>query len=74
MAQNSAQEHYVGMPEFTAVKVKPYAQIIVRCENEHDLQRLAILLEQKLTNKTKSIWYPFKSHFRDVQKEWVDES
>ncbi len=57
------KEHWDGMPEFVQEKQKPYAQIIFRFANEEDLQKFAKLIEQKLTKKTKSAWYPFKSHW-----------
>ncbi len=68
------KEHWVGMPEFVQGKQKPYAQIIIRFEDEQALQDFAKLINQKLTKKTKSIWHPFKSHFGKVKKFWHDES
>ena len=63
-----------GMPEFIQEKQEPYAKIIIRCETEEDMLALAKLLGQKLTKKTKSAWYPFKSHWGNNKGEWVDES
>ena len=68
------KQHWKGMPEFIQDKQTPYAKIIFRFENENDLQEFSKLINQKLTNKTKSAWYPFKSHFGLVKKEWKDES
>lgn len=62
------------MPEFIQNKKDSYAKIIVRFDNEDDLQEFAKLIGQKLTNKTKSIWYPFKSHWGGIKKIWKDES
>ena len=62
------------MPEFVQEKQKPHAQIVFRFENENDLQEFARLIGQKLTNKTKSAWFPFKSHFGLVKRVWKDES
>ena len=61
------------MPEFVQEKKEPYSKIIIRFENEEDLQAFANLIGQKLTNKTKSAWFPFKSHWGGVKKVWVDE-
>lgn len=73
---NNWKEEWKNMPEFIQEKQKPHAQIVFRFENEEDLQEFATLIGQKLTNKTKSAWYPFKSHFSDVKREWkdIDES
>ena len=69
-----AQMDWNGMPEFIQEKQEPYAKIIIRFRNEGDLQEFAKLTGQKLTKKTKSMWHPYKSHFREEHKEWVDES
>jgi hypothetical protein len=63
-----------GMPEFVQEKKEPYSKIIVRFDSEEDLQAFAELIGQKLTNKTKSIWHPFKSHWGGAKKVWIDES
>lgn len=68
-------EHWVGMPEFVQHKKEAFATIIVRVESQYDLDALAAALGQKLTRKTKSAWYPFKSHWRnEVQPVWTNES
>lgn len=66
------KKEWVGMPEFVQEKQTPYAQIIIRFENEEDLQDFANKIGQKLTSKTKSIWHPFKSHRNPNPKEWTD--
>lgn len=43
------------MPEFKQEKKEPYSKIIVRFDNEEDLQEFAEMIGQKLTNKTKTI-------------------
>jgi len=68
------KEHWVDMPEFVQEKKTPFSQIIVRFESENDLNEFAEMIGQKLTPKTKSIWHPYKSHFRAEQKEWQNES
>jgi len=47
-----------GMPEFVQEKQEPFSKIIIRFENNQDLQEFAEMIGQKLTNKTKSIWHP----------------
>ena len=68
------ENEWKDMPEFIQEKIEPYAKINFRFETEKDLQEFSELINQKLTNKTKSAWYPYKSHFRAIKKEWVDES
>lgn len=67
------QKEWKDMPEFVQEKKEPYAKIIVRFESEEDLQEFAKIIGQKLTNKTKSIWHPFKSHWGGVKNVWKDE-
>jgi len=69
-----AEKEWVGMPEFIQEKKEPYAKITFRFESEEDLIEFSELIGQKLTSKTKSAWYPYRSHFRKTIKEWTDES
>jgi hypothetical protein len=71
--QNQWQNEWQGMPEFIQDKQTPYSQIIFRFENENDLQEFSKLIGQKLTNKTKSAWFPFKSHFKTIKKIYINE-
>ena len=66
-------EEWQGMPEFSQQKKEPFAKIIIRVENMEDLNELSRLLGQKLTPKTKSIWFPFKSHWGLEKKRWKSE-
>lgn len=68
------KKEWQDMPEFVQDKQDCYAKIIIRFDNENDLQEFAKLINQKLTKKTKSIWHPFKSHWGATKKIWVDES
>jgi len=68
------EDEWVGMPEFIQEK-KPEQMIKVRFENDEDLQDFARLIGQKLTDRTKSIWHPFKAHQRETMMEYFfDES
>jgi hypothetical protein len=63
---------WVGMPEFVQEKKEPFKELIVRFETEADYLEFQELINQKLTNKTKSIWHPFKSHWGLEKKVYVD--
>jgi|TARA_R100001530_G_scaffold2201_3_gene3673 hypothetical protein len=62
------KKEWRGMPEFIQEKQEVYAKIIFRFDNEEDLQEFAKIIGQKLTNKTKSAWYPFRSHWGNNKK------
>jgi hypothetical protein len=71
----AAQEHWLDMPDFEQTKQEPYAQITIRVNSKEDLDELGKRLEQKFTNKTKSAWFPFKSHWGLERNVWIsDES
>jgi hypothetical protein len=71
MTPTTQQEYWLGMPEFQQTKQRPYAQIIVRVENAEQLAELSSRLEQTFTPKTKSAWFPFKSHWGAEKKVWM---
>ena len=67
-------EEWDGMPEFVQEKKESYSKIIIRCETKEDLEKMSALLGQKFTDKTKSAWFPFKSHFTGMFKnKYIDE-
>ena len=61
------------MPDFKQQRQEPYAKIILRVENQEDLEELSRRLEQPLTKKTKSAWFPFKSHWGASKKLWISD-
>ena len=69
----SWEEEWKGMPEFVQDKKEEHCKIIFRFDSEESLQLFAELINQKLTNKTKSAWFPHKPHRSDVINRWVDK-
>ncbi len=63
---------WVGMPEFKQEKKEPYKKLIIRFETEEDYNNFSKIIGQRLTQKTKSIWHPFKSHWGLEKKVYVD--
>jgi hypothetical protein len=70
----SSSDEWDGMPEFVQEKKEPFKTLIVRFETESDYKEFSDLIAQKMTNKTKSIWHPFKSHWGGITRKYVDES
>jgi hypothetical protein len=67
------KDEWKGMPEFVQEeKPEPYATIIFRVATETDLDALAKATGQKLTEKTKSAWFP--KLVPRARKVWVDET
>jgi hypothetical protein len=69
----SWKQEWKEMPEFIQEKKEAYAKIIFRFESEEDLQEFAKLIGQKLTQKTKSAWFPYKPHVGKYENIWIDE-
>jgi hypothetical protein len=65
------RDEWIGMPEFVQDEKKPFSAINIRFRNQDDLNNFANLISQKLTPKTKSIWFP------ELEKRqrgfWVDD-
>jgi len=53
-----ADLEWTDMPEFNQEDLRPKNQIIVSFKNAEDREAFANLLGQKITEKTKSLWYP----------------
>ena len=53
-------KEWEGMPEFKQDDKMPHRQIIVSFDNEDDVENFSTLLNQNITEKTKSLWYPKK--------------
>lgn len=66
-------EHYVGMPEFDQKDNPPHRKIFLNFRNEEDYQKFAKLVEQNLTDKTKSIWYPKLEIDDNMLKRWIED-
>ena len=65
------QGHWVGMPEFEQPARKPFKSIRVHFDNQEDVDHFAALVGQKITPKTRYIWYPFKEKDCLVNKSYV---
>ena len=68
------EKHWKGMPEFVQQKRNPYFhQFIVRFRTEEDMKEFAQLVDQELSKKTKSIWYPKIGRERISSKKYIHE-
>ncbi len=67
------EEHWVGMPEYDQENNPPYKKIIMSFRSKEDYEEFAKLIDQKLTNKTKSIWYPKLDKDENTLKRWIEE-
>lgn len=67
------QKHWVGMPEFEQNDKKPYKTLYLHFKNQEDYDAFAKVIEQNLTMKTKSTWYPKLERDENLLKRWIEE-
>jgi hypothetical protein len=72
-AETIAEKLWKGMPEFNQKNLEPYHQIIVSFKDKEAMNLFSQLIDQKITKKTRSIWYPVQN-FKYLDMEFVDES
>jgi hypothetical protein len=53
-------KEWEGMPEFKQDDKMPLRQIIISFDSQDDIKNFSELLNQNITDKTKSLWYPKK--------------
>lgn len=54
--EDYSNKYWIGMPEYISVKQEPYAKIEINFEQDIELAKS--VLEQNITEKTTSVWYP----------------
>lgn len=66
-------QYWQGMPEFEQERTDiAYSEIVVRFDTEADLQRFSELIGQAITNKTKSIRFPYRPHRREEKLVYLN--
>ena len=71
---NKWKEEWKDMPEFEHEDLTPIKSIIVHFETLEDMREFAKLVDQKITPKTQSLWYPEAKINRYANKRYTDES
>lgn len=66
-------QHWEGMPEFVMGDHRSKRKIVVHFRCDEDVEKFAQLMEQKISNKQKSIWYPYMAPRRYAGKAYIDE-
>ena len=68
------EDEWQGMPEFVQEDLSPYRVIYVRFRNAEDVAKFEELMGQRITEKQKTIWFPYaeprlRAHLRYVDEE-----
>ena len=70
--QEAWREEWQGMPEFEQKNLLPEYSVRVNFASFEDLQKFASMVEQTLTVKTQSIWYPKQEREDLAGKRYVE--
>jgi hypothetical protein len=68
------EDEWQGMPEFVQDDLSPHRVIYVRFRNAEDVAKFEELMGQRITEKQKTIWFPYaeprlRAHLRYVDEE-----
>jgi len=72
------KKHWVGMPEYKQEDNPPYKTVYVHFRNKEDFDEFCKKYndqmdgEQKITEKTKSLWYPHLDRDANSLKRWIE--
>jgi len=68
------EDNWRGMPEFNQEDQKPWQSIKVHFASRDDRAAFSRLVEQKITDKTQSLWYPEAEIGRYGNKRYVSQA
>lgn len=71
--KNDIDREWEGMPEFIMEDKTPIKQLIVSFKNFDDYKEFAKLINQNLTKKTQSVWFPKADIETYSDKKYIDE-
>jgi len=71
--ENNTEKEWKEMPEFVQESKEPIKQLIVSFKNWDDYKEFAKMIEQPLTPKTQSVWFPKAKIETYADKAYVDE-
>ena len=73
------RDHWRGMPEYIAEDLTSARKIIVHFRNDEDVAAFAEAIDQRITSKQKSLWFPEmpmrrKAHLRYLEIDDLGKS
>ena len=68
------KDEWQGMPEFEQKNLLPEYSVRINFASVEDLKKFADLIQQPLTTKTSSIWFPAQTKANLANKIYVDEA
>lgn len=67
------RKHWKDMPEFEQEEDRPFKTIYVHFRTKEDYEEFAKVIDQKLTDKTKSIWHPKLDITKNSLLRWIED-
>ena len=67
------RKHWKDMPEFQQEEDRPFKTIYVHFRTKEDYEEFAKVIDQKLTDKTKSIWHPKLDITKNSLLRWIED-
>lgn len=67
-------DEWGGMPEFEQEDKTSFQAIHIHFKDQEAVNEFAALIQQKITDKTRSLWYPEIEIERYADKRYIDES
>ena len=68
------EDEWEGMPEFNHRDLTPWNSVIIHFKDRGDMELFSKLIDQTITFKTQSLWYPQAKIGRYSNKRYIDES
>ena len=69
------EQEWQDMPEFSQDDLEPFKTIKVNFKTPEDMEKFSKLIGQKITPKTRGVWYPFpEKENKGIPKVYIDES
>lgn len=68
------KEHWKEMPEFVQGNTEPWKTVYVHLRSREDMKVLEAVLEQRLSEKTKSVWFPAHERVNRICMGYVEEA
>lgn len=68
------KEHWKGMHEFVQGNTEPWKTVCVHLRSREDMKILETVLEQRLSEKTKSVWFPAHERVNRICMGYVEEA
>ena len=68
----NTDDHWKGLPEFEQNQ-EQWKTLNIKFRNEEDMNAFSKLIGQKLTKKTKGIWYPPHEEEENFLMRWVND-